>query len=431
MIANTKTARTAKEKTQYQISFGSPQQSGEAPKPSRPAKAKDWATLVREMRKDPTIGMLRDMVVAPAVAAGWSYDATDEAAEGSKEFIESELEPIRQHLLESSLYGCVDFGWQAYEKVWRRTEDGAFGIGKLKPLLQDYTEILVVPRNGAYAGLINEVDEKVELKVPETLLVNINVEGTNWYGEPLMARIEGPYIWWQNTNASAEAYDNKMSGSHYVVYYPDGSSMIDGVDTPNDDVARMILHTLESGAGVAIPGKIQELLKDVSEPFIGDRHSAWRIDILSDNTNSGEQFNSRLKYLDALKARAMGLPERSVFEGDYGTKAEAETHASIAIVTQELRHSRMVQMYNWHLVNALLRLNYGEEYENTVKIVANPIEDETLARIKAVFMEVLKHRDGFLTVAEAIDTNALLEKLQVPTAANSSEGIQVIEDEGE
>jgi len=47
------------------------------------------------------------------------------------------------------------------------------------------------------------------------------------------------------------------------------------------------------------------------------------------NTSQGS-FIDRQKYLDALKMRAFGLPERSILEGSHGTKAEADVHADIA-----------------------------------------------------------------------------------------------------
>ena len=140
----------------------------------------------REMRLDPTLSLARQLVLAPVLLAQWSFESRDGAPPEAAAFIEKQIRPIRIHLLRTAMLGCIDFGWQPYEKVY--SYDGQrYTLQKLKPLLQDLTDILVDQETGAYIGLRQRTTSKeTTLEVAETFLVSLDVEGTDWYGQPVM-----------------------------------------------------------------------------------------------------------------------------------------------------------------------------------------------------------------------------------------------------
>ena len=61
------------------------------------------------------------------------------------------------------------------------------------------------------------------------------------------------------------------------------------------------------------------------------------IELLSDSGKGQQPFTDRQKYLDILKVRAFGFPERSILEGQFGTKADVGDS-----VTTTGTHSRQV-----------------------------------------------------------------------------------------
>jgi len=372
---------------------------------------------VRLMRKHPTVKLARALAIAPLLASQWSIESKDGAPPDGKDFIHDCVMPLRMHLLKTSLYGCVDFGWQPYEKVFKLNELGAFAgkivPAKVKPLLQDKTKILVDPANGSFAGLLNETAIKVELGIPESLLVNFDVEGTNWYGTSDMEAVEGPYDEWNITNTANVRYDKKIAGAHWVIHYPPGKSPFNGVDTDNYEIARNLLVTLETSGSFVVPRTLQNFVDDLNKD-----QPAWIIELKSTYPTSGAAFIERLNYIDKLLVRAFGLPERAVLEGQFGTKAEAEAHADFAITNMELRHQIMVQQYNWHLVNQLLRLNYGPETENTVWIAVAPITDLALQYLRKIYEVFLSNIEGFAQEADSIDMAALRDKLGIPTISD-------------
>lgn len=364
---------------------------------------------IREMRKDPTIKLARMLSLAPILAAEWSIDAVGTPPEGAVDFIKAEIMGHREDLLRTSLYGCNDYGWQPYEKIWcYRPAAGYIGIRKIKPLLQDCTEVMVVENNGAFAGLRNS---GVELGMQNSLLVNQDVEGTNWYGTSTFEAVEGPYDDWNKTNRAANEYAEKIAGSHWIIWYPVGKTEMNGVMTENSMIANAILSTLQANGSFAIPKQVQGFVDDLNK----NSGKAWEIDLKETNTATNASYNDRLGYCDKLKVRAFGLPERAVIEGEFGTKAEAEAHADFALVAMELRHKLICQQFNWHLINQILRMNFGPEAENTVVIKPAPVVDATLQLLRTLYTAFFATPEGAATESQQVNWKSIRERLGVPT----------------
>ena len=275
----------------------------------------NWPAKVRQMRRDATMGFVRDLYMAPILTSDWTVVSDDPKYKNAEQMVYNSFVPHRRRFLKHAVRGLMDFGWQSFEKVFGYDEDGYVKIKKLKPLLQDVTDILVNAR-GDFIGVRNQppmgtnrLQQRalwVDLNLDETLLLCDDVEGTNWYGEPKMRRAEVPYDSWNACNFAADRFDKKMAGAHWIVYYPVGATPLNGVMTDNGVIAAKILDAMESSGKIAIPQKIQEHLKELDEA--NDTSRAWKIELLSSNTTSASSYGDRQKYLDALKARAFGIP---------------------------------------------------------------------------------------------------------------------------
>lgn len=368
-------------------------------------------TKVREMLLHPTVSLSLELVAAPLLIAPWSVESSEDAPEGAHDAIDKQIIPMRLHLLKTSLYGCLKFGWQPYEKVFAYDEIFKdIRIKKIKPLLQDKTFIQIDPNTGAFAGF---KQDDFELDLSNSLLINIDVEGTDWYGQPKLKTVETAYDHWQITNNANVRYDKKIAGAHWVIHYPLGTTTVNGVVTDNFELAKQLLAALESSGSFVVPKSIEQFVGDANDQA-GDS-TAWKIELLSAYPTSNVAFIDRLKYLDALMARAMGMPERAALEGQFGTKAEAEAHADFAVSNMELRHQIMVQQYNWHLVNQILRLNYGPQAENTVWLSVAPITDLAMQYFREIYKTLLSSPEGFAQESLHLDFQALRDKLTLPT----------------
>lgn len=379
-----------------------------------PSNSADWFKKVREMRLDPTLSLARDLVIAPVLAAEWSIESKEDAPEGAVEYIQEQLMNLRHNLLSHTFNGWMDFGWQPFEKVLEIV-DGQVVIKKLKPLLQDFTTI-DVDKHGAITGCTNTIDsDDLPLTIDQVLVTYTNVEGTNWYGRAWMRAAEQPYDEWLETNDAARKYQNRVSGSHWVLHYPLGQTDYNGTMTDNAVIANDILAKLGSNSKVAFPIEVDEAMAQLND---GQGGTTWKLELISDNGAGADSFETAFRYKDALKVRALRLPERTVLQGEFGTKAEAETHTDIAITNMEQRHWEACEQYNWHLVNHLLRLQYGPQAEGSVFIVPAPIADSSRALLKEIYLAILTDPAGFVAEFTALDIQAIKEKLGIPINAD-------------
>lgn len=372
---------------------------------------------IRQMRKDPTIALARLAFAAPILMSEWSIDSTEDAPDGSREMVEWALVRRRSRILEAAVYGCMDFGWQGFEKVFEQPEDVTWLDCKLKPLLHDYTEVLADDETGAFLGLVNyamtgAAAGEAGLDIRKALLISWDVEGTDWYGQSTTERAELPYDAWCVVHEAADRFDRKIAGSHWVIHYPIGTSQVGTEEVDNYDVAQRILASLQAAGGCVVPSDVAAQVRDLDAERPG-----WKIELLA-NPNTVAPFTERQKYLDVLKVRAYGLPERMLLEGEHGTKAEAGEHANIAIVGMELRHQVTCDAINRHVIDQMLRINFGRQFEGSVRIMPAAIDQRQRAFLRQLYSQILASPDGSITETPAIDMQAIRDELGIPTLSD-------------
>lgn len=388
-----------------------------------------WPKKVREMRRDPTLAFARDMLSAPMLASEWTVVSDDEKYKSAETDILQNFAPFRFFFLMNSIRGLLDFGWQPYETVWNyNPETGLIELAKFKSLLQDITDILVnsygdlrglrnrpVYLNMLVPQLASRSGPWVDLNHDESFVVFRDAEGTNWYGEPMMRRAEGPYDSWNECEKAAKRFDTKIAGAHWVVYYPIGHSAYKGAAQVNNyTIAVDILNSLESSGKIAVPQKIMQQIEEFNDGVGGDKQ-AWKIELIEVSSTSTASFVGRQEYQDKLKVRALGIPERAVLEGQFGTKAEAEAHADFAIDAIEVfQQNILIQLNDWP-VKFLLETNHGKEFVGHVRLQAAPLNDVKRAQLRAFYMAYLNTQQGSTEEAAAVDIPAIRDELGIPS----------------
>jgi hypothetical protein len=182
-------------------------------------------------------------------------------------------------------------------------------------------------------------------------------------------------------------------------------------------MAQEVLSKLESSGSIAMP-RDMEPFRDV---LGSDFHPGWKISLIGDSGGRQPTFINRLAYLDTLLVRALLQPERSMLQGEHGTLAEAGEHIDLALTQAELIHEHVVCMINWHAVDQLLALNYGDDMRGRVWIEAAPIIDKKLAFLREIYKLALTNPTGFLEQTGIIDWNALQEATGVPILEEEEE----------
>lgn len=361
----------------------------------------------RKLRKDPTIALGRGLLVSGVVAGSWSVEGNEGVAQEMLDFVET-LVPLREQIMRCSVgYGRVDFGWMPFEKIFA-TENGRITL-HLKPLLHDITVILI-DQQGNFNGYRqrNRLSAlPIDVPLENCLHLAFDIEGSNWYGVPLLENIRAIQTSWDNCDKGAKRYDEKLAGSHFVVHYPPGTTLVNDETVENADIASQLLNALQSSGSMTLPSTTAEYVQELNDSNVAKLFE-WRVELISDSSARQPAFGDRLKYLDTLKIRGMVLPERSMLEGMHGTLAEAETHASMAITHMQEIDKHITRTVNEQLVNQLLVLNFGAEAADTVRLVAAPLVDLQITFLRKLYLEIVDND------APTIDTTSLKEQLSIP-----------------
>ena len=377
---------------------------------------------IRELRKDPTIKLARWAVLSPMLHTPWIYEKANNK-NPSKEmlnFIEENFTEFRDWFLLQSVFGVSDFGWQPFE-VSFIPDKGTIWLDNIKPLLQDYTDILVYIDTGKFAGFVNEPPSFIQSVVVDkqyALNANFEIEGTDWYGSSVFEDLWPVIESWKDVERTANRYDKKIAGAVWAVYYPVGQTPYNGTLTANDEIAKDILNRLEASGGVTIPDEIQEWVDEAFDSIDQKMKGKWRIELISAKASVQTSFIDRQKYLDALKMRAFGFPERSILEGKHGTKEEADVHADIAVSIVDSKHRLLCTQLNAGPVATLMRLNYGEEWANAVCIKPAPMVDTQFGVVKRIYELILQNPETLVKEAENIDTKEIRDMLGIISRAN-------------
>ena len=373
------------------------------------AKPADFGTYAeyRALRKDPTAALGRGLLVSGVLSGSWSVESDEGINEAAVESIKT-LIPLREEIMRNAVgFGRVDFGWMGFEKVFI-VKDGRLTLEKLKPLLHDMTTILV-DKNGNLTGYKQQstlTGEPIIIPLEKCLHIAFDVEGGNLYGSPLLEHIRATQTSWSDCDAGAKRYDTKIAGSHFVVHYPPGTSEVDGETVDNAEIANKLLTALESSGSMALPSTTAEYIQELVDSNVAKLYE-WDVTLLSDTSARQPTFIERLKYLDAQKIRGLILPERSMLEGQFGTKAEAGEHIGLAITGMQEIDKAITTETNNQCVNQLLDLNWGLP-AGSVRLVAAPLVDLEAEFLRKLYIELVP--DDFPNV----DTKLLKEQLHIP-----------------
>ena len=242
--------------------------------------------------------------------------------------------------------------------------------------------------------------------------MNFDEEGLGAYGEARLSRLQETYEAYKASSNAAKRYDNKLAGSHWIIYYPTGNTEYGNRgEIDNAEIAADILNKLEASGCVSIPLRVRNTMDELNSEE--GSFGGWKIELMQGGSQAGD-FVSRLSYLDTQFVRGMGITERSITEGNYGTKAEAQEHGNASLIVMQLRHEYVTNHINWYVVEPLLRNNWGPDSIGDVEVVANPLSDEKTVIYNQIFSSLLSNEATVTEVLDYVDMPELFDHLKVP-----------------
>lgn len=259
-----------------------------------------------------------------------------------------------------------------------------------------------------------------EIPVEKCLLYTHDGEAGNPYGRPRMENVRETYGWWRDCNDGAGRYDRKVAGVLVEVHYPNTDKLYrdrEGNQRPAWMIAQRLLQEITSTGSVAIPNDYAPEL-DALEKQYGGKDLGTRWKIVRQDTGGAMQggFVERARYLDSLKFRGWLVPERAATEGQFGTKAEAETHANLALIGCELVHQDIVRTLNWFAVNQALALNFGPRARGSVWLKPAPLQDDARVFFRSLLVALISARGGVETALRLLDWEGMIDQSGVPKA---------------
>lgn len=389
----------------------------------------------RKIRRHPTIHLARQYAIAPTFLEPWSFVGDDESLTS---FVEALLQPFRTTILRTAMHAYHDFGWKGYELVWE-VDDPPSELGdrvgprkllrQVKPLRNDDTYQRIDPNSGKFLGLRHThqyTGADVYLTPEQSLFLNFDVEGIGEYGTGSSEIARESYNKWCSADEGAARYDEKVAGAYRICEYPTGTTMFkapgesEAKETDNAIIADHLLNSLKSSGQARIPVKVKKNPELTGE---SSKEKTWNVFILSAGGGAQPSFISRLKYLDALLLRSHGLPERSLTEGSFGTKAEAEAHGDAALLVIHQVHERIVEAVNQQIVDPCLSTNFNAP--GAVEVQIGDMTKESREAAKSAFTSLLPLIAN--EVVDSVDIESLIDAAGLPRSSVEQQSFTIEE----
>lgn len=380
----------------------------------------------RKMRKNPTIALARAVADIPIRMASWALQSTDEVPENITSFIQEQVNGLWPTLIEDMLR-AKDYGFQAFEKVFALDSDGHYIYKKLKPLLAEKTRVIIDKDNGTFLGLRQP---GISLLPAENCFwYTYDREPGNYYGRSIHENVrENAWHPWTEIAKQLLKYSSKVSAVIPIVRYPVGSSYdATGAEKANFDIAKEVLQSLGSGRGVAMPQEMFDWALDVVRQG-GDpsQYLTWQISFLEIKGSHGTQYVKILQHFESLMMRGELVPERAAIEGMHGTKAEAGIHGDLAVSLADLVYQDIIRNINWYIINPLLVLNFGKQYENQVWVKRGGLDPTVTQLYRDIVKSVLTNPANVDLFQSWIDVNALIDSVGLPKSQEQIDSNQTL-----
>lgn len=371
------------------------------------------------MDLNPSIRIARMMTAFRILSSSWSVAGVDKDTPTAwVDFCQRMVAPLRYEWLKQALR-YRSYGWRPFELCWE-VRDGRHWIQKIKALRPELTRV-IIDRHGNFIGLSQEGDQ-VRLMVSEYKAFKVTHDGDadDHYGVSCHEAAYDPWVHWQQTRVDQLRLGNKLAGIIPILKYPPGTTMANGTQMSNADVAQMMLDELTQANGVAFQAMEWNKNELMRNPDLV-KATSWNLDFYDAGSLGPAQAGmiAVAEYDDKLMMRAWDTPERSASESTAGgSRADSQEHTNSAMSGTEAVDADLANQFTAGPINMTLLSNFGRDSVNKVVVTASPLAE----RKRAAAAQFLKLLTVDATIRKAImrgiDTNELVDLVEVPRKGN-------------
>lgn len=386
----------------------------------------------RDMRKTPTIAIARKAAWLPIKAAQWSFETDDGTPDEVLAEVERQTKMLRHEFMHHAAFS-LDYGFQAWEKVWRYLPvEGRtmLVLDKLKPLAPENTRAAVLETTGEFAGI---EQGNIFLGPEKCLWLTHEGEAGNMYGESRSEWVrETAYAPWRDCIVKIGQLVRKICGSVPMLRYPEGRGRdAGGSEVDNFDLGVNIIRSLGEGKGVLMPDKpaawAQDLLERGTDP---GKIQAWQIEFLQTASGYVAELVTLAQHFEKLMARGWLVPERAVIEAVLsGSRADSGNATDLAMLIAEDQADCLTECFNHYVVNPIVTYNFGEQYVGAVRVIHEPLNNDAKLYIRQIIQAYLANPSNAEVVRQVVDYDAMLETSGVPTRSTVEEAVASLEPE--
>jgi len=260
----------------------------------------------------------------------------------------------------------------------------------------------------------------------KALIYTYDGEDGNWYGRSRMENVrEHAYHHWKKTLAKMDVLTDKVSGIVADVTYPPFAAMDEnGKEVDPAKMAAAVIQSLGQAHGVSKPIMLDAL--NETSPYSATlirlaeagvdvmKMLSW--DIQFHETSPGHIADMLAKLQEHNKDMIRGwlLPERAIAEGTSGTRADAESHADVAVSIAQHTLNDLVNLLNHHLIPKLIAFNFGAERAESTKLTAPQLGSDESAWLRELTASILKSPEAMRKLSRIVDIDAMLSEAHVP-----------------
>ena len=359
----------------------------------------------KDMENDAGIVAPLTIVKAPIRSVVWSIECKNNDI---KDFVEKAISLIWEKLIGDMLL-ALNFGYQSFEKVFTRNNDG---IVYKKLLAYDPANITVKihPATGGFAGIelsqSNEATGSIQLPPQKCFHFAYDMRWGNFYGR---SKQRPAYKYWFIDKYFYEfqnVFMEKLSGGVIVSYAPSGKTVVDGVEYDNIQTMKQVAQDLRSGGVASLPSEMWG-------EQAGDRK--WLLELLESKKDTG-QFIKAHEHLDTMKARAIFVPDLVYKAEQVGSFALGKEHTNNFILSIKAILDYVKLFIDDYLIPQLVLYNFGINAPRA-EWVYSTLSPDTIQFLKELVIELTK-KDR----AEIPDWEFIFNALGVPIPSQLKNG---------
>lgn len=323
----------------------------------------------QKMRLDPVMALGTVMIKQQILSQNYRIECSDEQI---RAVAKESVRRIYRSTTASMIDGDVVYGFAAGEKVWetvrlKLVEQGESGGKKVV-----YNDNAVVPRKVKFVHPVSVRvirDDKSEevRKVVQVAGVSINnpvipkpvpIEKMMWFAPNQefgnvfgRARYRACYQMWYFSQIIVQymlKYLERSGSPAIIGRAPLGSTITEGSESvDNLSYIMQAAAAVSSNAVVALPQQYDK----------NSKKELWDIRKLEDQQR-GDMFIAVLEYLDQMKMRALGIPDKLGVSAGSSTNAASQTSLDMHLLNEESLIQYIEDAYNEQLVPQIIEYNF-------------------------------------------------------------------------